>query len=351
MNEHLPSPMHARLLAFALLTTVVLGVWLRWFLAGTLALPMSFTHLRHAHSHLGYFGLLFPLAWIAWRRLGAPAPQGRALAVYATATLLAFVGFLRAGYGPEAIVGSTVVGAVWLGSAWRTRAHLRSRDHPLAPILPGVIVAEACIPPIAILLRRQPDVAAAFVATFLAALLFAVLVPSALAACDARLGSWPLFFGGAIAASAAIGVWDSPLTRVGMSVYALMLGRIAWRMHAPISLRGAWGAVSVGVLAMALGILPNVRPVAIGAIHFMILGPVLASLAPHWLRWNPPEPVWLLSHGSVAVLAGALVAQGLGFGSWTAVGAALGGSGVALFWVLLIGSSWLLGPRLTRPAR
>lgn len=62
----------------ALLGTIGLGVWLRWALAGAVDLLAPFGHLRHAHSHLGYYGLLFPLAWLGWKAAGATIPGRRA---------------------------------------------------------------------------------------------------------------------------------------------------------------------------------------------------------------------------------------------------------------------------------
>jgi hypothetical protein len=180
--------------AVAAVGTLGLGLWLRWFLAGRVPIPTDFAFLRHAHSHLGYYGLLFPAAWWAWAYVGAATPGPRLTAVYGAATLLATVGFVRAGYGPEAIVGSTIVGVAWLVSAARV---LRPRSEaepsggggrraapsprPLTGMLPAVVLAEACVPPIAIFLRRDPVLAHGLVTTFLTMLLLGVVVPSVLA--------------------------------------------------------------------------------------------------------------------------------------------------------------------------
>ncbi len=66
-----------RLLATASVASgLFLGVGLRWGMAGELHLPLPFDHFRHAHSHTGYFGVLFPLAWLGWAACGI-APLGR----------------------------------------------------------------------------------------------------------------------------------------------------------------------------------------------------------------------------------------------------------------------------------
>ena len=94
MNVNDPSPMTAlpgelagprarQTIGAALLVTLAIGVWLRWSLATTLPLPAPFGNARHAHSHLGYFGLLFPLAWLGWRAAGVAVPGPRISALYA----------------------------------------------------------------------------------------------------------------------------------------------------------------------------------------------------------------------------------------------------------------------------
>ncbi|MEM6732542.1 MAG: hypothetical protein AAF658_13370, partial [Myxococcota bacterium] len=166
----------------AALTTLALGVWMRWALTGSTRLPFEFAHLRHAHSHLGYFALLFPLAWGGWSAAGAPVPGRAALVLYAFATCVSFVGFTLAGYGPVSIAGSTVVAIVWLWSAWPLLPRIRHLRDPLGGVPLGIVLALACVPPIAAILRSDPSLAQALVSTFLAALLFLVVVPSAFAA-------------------------------------------------------------------------------------------------------------------------------------------------------------------------
>lgn len=323
----------SRALATALALTLLLGGWLRWALAGSLPLVGDFAHLRHAHSHLGYYGVLFPLAWLGWRAAGAPVPGKRTLAAYAGATLLAFTGFLRAGYGPEAMAGSTVVGAVWLVSAWRLRDRVLRWGDPLAPVLPGVILAEACIPFIATSLDADPARAQAWVATFLALLLLGVLVPSALAARGVRLPGAPLFGVAAVLGAAALGIAPGPWTSAGLGLYALWILYAALRHRDfPLHLRSVWAAVGVGLGLMAGGALPNARPVVVGAIHFLVLAPVLGSLVPAWLPRPLPEAGWWVGHGMVVLLTAPLVLQGMGGRAWTLTASALGGTGVVTWW-------------------
>jgi len=321
----------AAAIGLALATTVTLGALLRWQLAGTLVLPGRFADLRHAHSHLGAYAVLIPLAWLAWSRSGARAPGLRQSVLYAIATALAFVGFLYAGYGIAAIAGSTVVAALWLSSAWSLRQRMADASDPLGSVLPGVVAAEACIPPIALLLRREPDLARAFVTAFLTVLLLAVVAPSALSALRVRL-SWLALFAGAVLGAAALSVWPEPFARAGLVGYSLLAGAGVYRARPPIHLVTVWLAFSAGLIFLAIGLLPNAHPVVIGAIHFLVLSPILGSLAPAWLQQQPSDAAWWIYHGAVALLAGPLVAQGVGAGPWTAIASAVGGTLVLLWW-------------------
>lgn len=317
---------------------------MRSALGGLVELLGELAHVRHAHSHLGYFGVLFPLAWVGWRAAGLRLPSGWVLAVYAVATALSTVGFLQAGYGPLAIAGSTVVGAVWLLSAWHTRGRMRDPWDPLGGTLTGVLLAEACIPPIALWLRRDPAFAQGMVATFLGTLLLCVILPSALSARGVRL-PWPALCTAGALSAAALGVWPAPLARGGLLLLGALLGAGTLRAgHWPLHLRALWLGLSLGLALLGLEVLPNNRPVAIAAVHYSILGPVLCSMSPRALSLRLPDGAWWLLHACTVLMAGALVAQGLGAGAWTLRAAAIGGLGVALWWVVVLGYRLLLGP-------
>lgn len=317
----------------ALLTALALGVWLRWFLAGQAAIPLDFKHLRHAHSHVGFFGVLFPLAWLGWAQARARGPGLKTGLTYAGAVVLSTIGFLQAGYGPVAIVGSTIVGAIWIITAWRLRRRMLSLYDPLGAILPGVILAEACIPPIAYFLRRQPDLAHGFVTMFLSALLLLVIIPSALAARKTSAGPWPVYLLCAGLGTCALGVWPHPISFGGLGVGAMMIAIATLRAKSLEPwLRALWLAVSVGLTALSLGLVPNNRAVGVGSIHFMILGPVLATLAPSAMKLELPAWSWWIYAAATAAFGLALVAMGLTSSATLLSVAAWTGTAVALWW-------------------
>ena len=137
------------LAGLSLIGTVWVGAWLRGWLAG-LPLPVhDFADIRHLHTHLGYYGVLLPLMWLAWQERGIAPLRLRTVAVYAAATLLAAIGFGLEGYGLPAIIGSTVVLAVWLAAAWGARDEVRPGGGWLSTAPVAIVIGAALVPLVA----------------------------------------------------------------------------------------------------------------------------------------------------------------------------------------------------------
>ncbi|MEM9070092.1 MAG: hypothetical protein AAGE52_16415 [Myxococcota bacterium] len=323
-------------IAAALIAAMAIGAWLRWSLAGVVELSLPFSHLRHAHSHLGYFGLLFPLAWLGWDAAGARTLGRTAWWIYGVATVVACVGFVRSGYGIIAIVGSTIVGGYWLWSAIALLPRMKRLRDPLGGVPIGVVASLACVPPIAMTLRSDPALAHGFVATFLSGLLLLVVVPSALASQRISPGPWPAFLLTGSLGALFLGVAPNVVTRGALLAYAGLLAIPAALPRLATHLRVVWGAVAFGLAAMALGAVPNVRPVALGATHFLILGPVLATLSLVWLPRTPPAWAWWVGHACWGGMSAALVLQAFTSASWTWAAAAAGGTGTLVWWAVVL---------------
>ncbi len=321
----------SRLIAVALLLTMLLGAWMRWSFAGAWPMGLDYNHLRHAHSHLGAYGVLFPLAFFAWKRLGAPSPSRRTLAVYSLATVVAVMGFLRAGYGVEAIVGSTVVGIIWLLSAARLAHRMRDFTDPLALVPPAIVTAMLCVPLIALNVRSNPEVAQRAVATFLGVLLLVAVTPSALAVIGVRATLAPILTVAGLTGAASLGLLPTVWSRLGLTVYSAWLLSVVLQRSLPWTLRAAWGVVGVGLMALSFKLVPNARPSVIGAIHLLVLGPVLLSLSTGvWKARSRIVETLLL--GAVGLLSGPLVLQAFDIHPWTMLLSALGGTLVLGWW-------------------
>lgn len=326
--------------AAGLLATLAFGVWIRWRLAGVPihaaldAVPFAFA--RHAHSHLGYYALLIPLAWHAWRVRGHRGLSAAEALVYGGATVLATVGFLRSGYGVLAIVGSTVVAMLWILVAWRV-ARAAARGDLLTLVFPGTLLSLAWIPVIAISLRRDPALSAAAVQTFLAALMFTVVAPSALVARGIlRHGAPPLVAALGLGGAVALGVWDAWPMRVLLTGYALWwvsaLRPVDGASPLPARLALPWLAAGIGLLAVASGFVPYGHDIGIAAVHYLALAPLLAMFLDGRIGARVAPWAWWSYQAIVVVFAGSIATRAFVPAAWPSQAAAVFGTAIFAWW-------------------
>lgn len=279
----------SRLIALCLLLTVGFGAVLRAWLGGSGWLPWAFPHLRHAHTHVGWYGAVFPLAFTVWRTRGWWTPGPRLMSAYWFAVALSTFGFLRAGYGVEAIGGSTVVLAVWLLVAFHNRRHLHwRREDWLAAVPLLIVLAAASIPPVAFTLRRDPALSARWVRTFLTVLLFGAGVPAALDRARFRSPPGGLWAIAVVASALWVGVLPSAWLRLGtLLLGALLTGSTLVSSEARWDLRLGLLLMGLGLLVVATGLMPFSASVAVAGVHLAILGPVLHGLYGDPTRTTP----------------------------------------------------------------
>lgn len=324
----------------ALGAAVLLGLFLRWQMAGATTLfAESFARLRHVHTHLGFYGALLPLAWIAAAGDDDALPRLTA-PLYALFVVLAHVGFAFWGYGILAIVGSTGVLGTWLFAAWRRRRLVVHGDGWLFGIPLAMPLAAACIPPIAVFLRRAPPLSQSMIQTFLGILVLAVLVPSALHVVGARAPKKPLWFVAALLGAVALG-FDA-LSFLLLPAAAILLV-ISVRAPLDFVLRALWLAFGGGAVALSLGLLQPFAGTGVAALHFAVLGPVLPTLV-----WPYAERVPAALRVAWAIAVAAMSAAIL---TGSAAGAAITGSVVVA--LLAINLLLILAPafRSRLPAR
>lgn len=331
-----PSPDRFLWLAAAsLLVQVVLGAALRGVMAGV-ELPVGhFPHTRQAHSHLGYYGVLFPLLWWAWARAGLPTPGRLGTAVYGLATLASTIGFAREGYGPLAIATSTVVLGFWLHAAWSSRGALLQPRSWWGPAGPGILLSAIAIPAVAVTISRDPALSQELVQGFLTLLLFAALVPAALATAGApppRPVPWTI---GAIGTALVLGPWPAWPARIAALLLVGLLLHAAWRLPASWDRRLLWAAVALPLGGVLVGLQPESHFLAVAGLHLAILGPVLLDLGSDHLsrpllRAWPLRLLYLLALG---VLTASVLWPWRVPGGQGALVAAVAGAAVAATWI------------------
>lgn len=318
----------ALLALVSLLLTVALGAWMRGMLAGWLPGLEGLKLVHEAHSHLGWYGVVFPLAWLAWGRLGVPVPGPRWMLAYAGSVGVATWAFGREGYGFMAIVASTWALLTWLGWAFQLRAE---RGWAWLAI-PAILGAAAAIPGVAATIGGDPAFAQELVQGFMTLFLLGVALPAALASQEAPAPprwAWTLGLLGAAAAFGPFPLWPARLAAVGL---ALLLGRAGLSSRSSWDLRGLWVLVAAGIGLVGGGQVEETRPIAIAGLHLAILGPVLWALSAP-VRVEPPAAVRLGYFGLLGLLSAGVA--GL-LGPQSAAAAALGGAGVAISWWLLV---------------
>ncbi len=271
------SPLHL-LLACSLVGLLSMGVVLRWALAGHVAFDFNFAHLRAAHSHLAWYGVVFPLCWVSLARRGRVLVGPTLAGLYSLAVAASVWGFATQGYAPLSIVGSTVVLGVW----WVAMAPLALRFFQrdlLASVFPSVLASSLAIPAVAVLARRGDPASVDWVHAFLTWLMLGVALPVSLLEMKAKPLYGPLWTALVIGAGLALGPMPTLMPRLalaGVGVYLVLSARNA-------ALRGVYRGFLVlfglGLMARAVGVLPDVPAVAIAGVHFAALGPVLFPLA------------------------------------------------------------------------
>ncbi len=340
-QPHPPSraPHAARMLAWiaclGLVATVAVGAWLRWWLAGVPLPVHDYGAIRHLHTHLGYYAVLFPLMWLGWAGLGVPTPGRRLLLAYVAVVLLSAAGFAHRGYGPAAIAGSTGVLGIWLVSAWRARGLIRPKAGWLATVPLGIVLGAGIVPQVAI--HAGTPQAAEAVRSFLGMLLLVSLVPTALA----RGRAWPFpglgWFVVAVVAALSLGVLTVPAARAGLLVVGLLVGFAGLSARVPVDVRAAWAVAGAGLAATGAGLLELDGPVAVAGTHFLILGPVLLTLWPTRLA-----PAWRLGLlGALGLMCAGILGGGILGGQTAATLTAVSGTVLALGWgALAVRNLW-----------
>lgn len=300
--------------ALFLAGTVLLGLILRWeYGTGWLSgLGFSFAHVRHAHSHAGYYGVLvLPSLW-ALRRRGLVVPLV-ILRGYVWSAALASILFAFMGYAWPTIVLSTLILGVWVFIAvrwWRACGLSQGSWFDLVPW--GVIAGGLIVPAIAVTARRDPALSVQLAHFFLALLLLGGFVPSAFGLLGVRRRiplalAMAAVVGGAAAISfARFELWLFPaLVALAWVYLAAILGSAV-----PRFLKANW-LLLILFLPGAVFDFGDANNVRIAGIHFTVLGPValtfLYAAIPVTAR---PGVGWLLLyHGSLgAMLASIIVA-------------------------------------------
>lgn len=308
-------------LGLCLAVTLATGFFLRLHLGAWMGLLLQGLDLHRAHSHLAYYGVLFPMVWVALRPSGAWIPGKTGVFLYFAACLVSYLGFLREGYGKPAIAGSTWVLGVWLFFAWKNRKRWRAgRDGWLAAVPAAVAIAAATIPFVAVRTNSDPAFAKAAANFFLALLMFGVFIPAILSRALARLpNAWVWFTLSLAAAIDTSGFELGAITGLGCFAwgagFTVFLIRSERRRLAEDPVPLAWLLVALSMAAIGVGLVPRHHEVSVAGIHFIALGPLLIGFLRDHLGWRLSRPFLLLYPAALFLMLGAILLTRYG-GPW-----------------------------------
>lgn len=344
-------------LSLFVIITGLLGLLLRWQLTGYGTATLMEWDLRRAHSHLGFYGVLFPVAWSIYGARKLWAPKGKLLLTYLLLCLLSVFAFLLQGYGFLAIASSTGVLIVWILFGWRNQSirALFQKDWT-APASFSIYLSAILIPLVAVITKRDTSLANQIARFFLSLLIFGVFIPVTLRSLKGRAPHAGLWFLTSILGASFLTFPESPrvlglaLAWLGFEIARSILQRNPLphpNTVQDLRLRMMWFVLATGFVAVGTNLFPPNYVQAIAGIHFLFLGPVLLSYLLIEREKRPPEWLRVLYEMSLLVMVSAIALQAL-FPSWTPIlQKSAAGSGTVFF--LTLAAFWVLPLRAPRP--
>lgn len=297
-----------------LIITAVTGLIFRMQMAGVKLDFLQDLDLRRAHSHLGYYGVLFPMAWMALASAKWNVPLNRSFVFYSLIVIASFIGFLWKGYGLLSIVASTIVLVIWIIFVWQNRIYINFLKGSWIHSIPISIILSAClIPIVAVKSGDGSGVARNIAETFLALLMFGVFVPSILHRGITSSPSSKMWTLACITASIDISnLFETWVFGIGtvflgfLLIQALFVEFFQKAKKIPLRLLLYWAGFSISLILVGLRIFPQTHMTAIAGIHFLILGPILLSFFKIHLNRKFPLLLQIGYELSLVIMVGAI---------------------------------------------
>lgn len=267
-----------------LILTMLTGVILRLSFAGVDTGFLKKLDLRQAHSHLGFYGFLFPMIWVLLRSRSFWIPQGGLALFYKVSVAVSFFAFLVQGYGAASHAASILVLLIWLVFSIKNLKN----QHPMKKSWDGaipvsVILATMFVAAVAISAARGFDnLAFKFVRGFLTVLAYGVFLPSILSRfLPMKVPAWLWILGTLGLAVFASDIFPVKMFAWGpLALSAILFLGIRKTIQSPFTYWSVRSIVYILLLSFSLILfafeaLKNTHFITVSGMHFLILGTIV----------------------------------------------------------------------------
>lgn len=267
--------------------------------------------LRRSHSHLGFYGFLFPLMWHELKNQFW-VPGKIIKRIYILLLILSTIGFATAGYGVIAHISSFLTLVIWLIFAFKNIKTLKNLSEDMTSIIPLSIIASASVVLLVLISRFGTSVAPLLlVRVFLVILLFGVFAPMALRQVSNRIPHGVLWlvsvvgFGLLLAENLEGYLLLMPALLGGLICYSIFPSMKA-TVDEKNRIRLYWIGIALVLFLITLKVVPNNHFTAVSGIHFF----VFLIIVPTFLKFKN-NILKLVYEGSALAMVGLIYSQNI----------------------------------------
>lgn len=263
----------------SLLLSICIGLLVRFQLTGIVE-SIESLDFRRVHTHIGFYLVFFPLIWLNFKP-NAWSPRPTHFIIYLSIASLALISFLFLGYGLLSKILSGLVLLFWLSYAiinLKKPYDIRGWAQPFI----GIILATGSIGYLIFLgTQGETVLAKKAVRMFMTCLLWGAFAPLCLERKNfskPNIVIWTLSV-----ALTAIFVMDVPWGRSAflgplLLGVAILFSLVGQRSETSNRIKYYWLSTALSLVLFGLGALPNHHAIAVGGLHFFVLGPLLQTI-------------------------------------------------------------------------
>lgn len=264
------------------------GIFLRIQYSGWL--NVDWIDLRRAHSHLGFYGFLFPVLWGYLGRTNKNfwLPGRTYFWGYCLLVGISTMGFATAGYGRVAHISSFFVLLFWLVFALKNLALLKRVQESFLNIIPlAIFMAAMAIGVVLASFMGASLTPLIVVRVFLTLLLFGVFAPLSMTVLTDRKPNGYLWLAGVLGFGLSLAIESVKVLQVMPALLSVLILYLIYpslkiSLKPQNRIRWYWVSLALIFICMSLGVVPNNHFSAVSGVHFF----VFLIMVPTFLRFR-----------------------------------------------------------------